>query len=1164
LDPLGITPFEAIGRAARLEGADEVAAALPDVPSWTGERLEKVLADLRRLASAEESIARRFPDPAEHPWKGSRLEELGYQTSVEIREALADARPALDELIRASRSVAERSASAEPRTLEDADRALDLLRLLIESPRPSAENLADPAWRARAGEVDEIIERCRRHREEMRSLEARWSPALIDDDHEALLAGPCCRSGALRFLRPSWWRQRRSLRERLAPGARLPRRELLIEDLGRARRAKDLRAAIAADAQRAAFLFESLWKGEESDAEGLAGFADWVRRIAPHLEGEGAEARRRLASSGLSDPRAAEAAARDIVERRKVFADAWKRLLEAARMEEEEALGGPLESRPLEPLAGRLRRMEEEVEALNDWGRKVAPERSLAEEGLAPFLDRARQKGVQPSRLPDAFERHFLRAWLDHACSQRESLRRFHREDHELAIREFRRLDLRQLRFARRRLRKLLMERLPDPLWESSARSELGILQREVRRKRGHLPLRKLFGLLPGVLSRLKPCFLMSPLSVAQFIDPRSLRFDVVIFDEASQIAPEDAVGAIGRADQLVVVGDSRQLPPTAFFQKQESGVDPLLEDEEEAPDLESILDECVAAGLPRSMLRWHYRSRHESLIRFSNRHFYDERLLTFPSPQGEEPGAGVSFVHVPGGRYGRGASRTNEVEADRVARAVIEHLRSRPDLSLGVGTFTQAQQIAILDRLEELRREDESLEAQFSADRDEHFFVKNLENIQGDERDVIFISVGYARDASGKLFMSFGPLNSAGGERRLNVLVTRARRRLVVFSSIRSEDIRVAESTAPGRRLLKEYLEYAESAARSPEPGRRAAGGGDGGSSLFAEAVASRLAAEGFAVQLDVGWSRLRIDLALGEAASPGKHLLGIDWDGRSYQAPLTARDRDRLRTQVLEGLGWNLHRIWAAEWLRDPRAELERVREAVEAVRRGETRREVLDLIAEVDRESDGRRGPRRRGGARRGAEPAPARTQAVAYRLARLEPVGSPDDFEDAPKRDVAARLAKVVESEAPIHRDEAARRVAGAWGITRLSQAVLERVGEAIDATIARGRARLDEAGFLWRPDAPSAVPRVREEEGCPRDPELIPLEELAAGARMVLEREYRLPREDLLVQTARLLGFARTGARLRERAAEALDLLIREGDAVEDGTGVRRPDDRPAA
>ena len=423
----------------------------------------------------------------------------------------------------------------------------------------------------------------------------------------------------------------------------------------------------------------------------------------------------------------------------------------------------------------------------------------------------------------------------------------------------------------------------------------------------------------------------MSPISVTQYIDASYPPFDLVVFDEASQMPVWDAVGAIARGTSLVVVGDPKQLPPTNFFNRTDS--DELAEaDEDVVEDMESILDECIAAQLPEQHLRWHYRSRHESLIAFSNKQYYDNGLITFPSPQSV---TAVKF-RAAQGVYDAGASRTNRKEADAVVKEIVRRLKD-PELSrysIGVVTFSISQQALIEDLLDEAKDKDPELEA-LSERVEEPIFIKNLESVQGDERDVILFSVCYGPDRAGKISMNFGPLNKTGGERRLNVAITRARWEVMVFSSLTADKINLSRTRAAGVRDLKYFLDYAERgtaalsevAAVDPDAGTE---------SYFEEEVSKALRSVGHEVHHQIGCSGYRIDMAIVDPEKPGSYLLGIECDGANYHRSRTARDRDELRQSVLEGLGWKLHRIWSTDWWHSPKQELEKIEKAIERTKR------------------------------------------------------------------------------------------------------------------------------------------------------------------------------------------------------------------------------------
>ena len=534
--------------------------------------------------------------------------------------------------------------------------------------------------------------------------------------------------------------------------------------------------------------------------------------------------------------------------------------------------------------------------------------------GLDDFAKRIERGEVTRANAGPAFESAYRARLLDETLAAEPTLARFSGMNHEACIQRFRELDDRSLKLAAEATVQRLSEKLPFRDAKCPKKSELGILRHECEKKMRHKPVRQLLAEIPTLAGTLKPCFLMSPLSVAQYLSPNAEPFDLVVFDEASQIPVWDAIGVIARARQLIVVGDPQQMPPTNFFQKGESDDDDDACDEESTvEDLESILDECLAAGVHSTYLSWHYRSRHESLIAFSNANYYGGKLATFPSARTEEQ-LGVRFHFVEGGVYDRRATRTNAAEANAVVDYVFARLaesgcRRR---SLGVVTFSQAQKDLIEDLFEQRREQDPSHNDFFSEANDEPFFVKNLENVQGDERDVILFSIGYAPDADGKFAMNFGPLNRSGGERRLNVAVTRAKEQVVVFSSIHAGQIDLERTSAVGAAHLKAFLAFAET-------GTAATDASDGKTEdRFASTVAIFLREHGWLVDERVGESGYRIDLGVRRHNGEG-YLLAIECDGPAYAKERTARDRDELRASVLKSLGWHVTRLWSVDWALD-----------------------------------------------------------------------------------------------------------------------------------------------------------------------------------------------------------------------------------------------------
>jgi len=543
--------------------------------------------------------------------------------------------------------------------------------------------------------------------------------------------------------------------------------------------------------------------------------------------------------------------------------------------------------------------------------------------GLAPLVEAIEKGMIASNQTQRAFELSYAHWWLDAVVNDQEPvIRRFASAEHEQRIENFRQLDERFTGLTRDWLRARLSADLPTQR-DVKRNSSWGILRHEMQKKRRHMALRELMTKIPDALTKLTPCLLMSPLSIAQYLGANSSTFDLVIFDEASQIPPWDAIGAMARARQVVMVGDPKQLPPTNFFNRAQSDQD----DDDVEVDMESILDECQGANLPERNLNWHYRSRHETLIAFSNQHYYDNRLVTFPAPVTKDDAVSL---HLVSGTHAKGGDRTNPNEAKAVVADIVTRLTEpdfrRSGLTMGVVTFNANQQKLIEDLLDQARREHPEIESYFVDDNLEPVFVKNLESVQGDERDIIYFSLTYGPDSSGRLSLaSFNQLTRDGGERRLNVAITRARHEMRVFSSFRAEQLDLSRTSAKGVRDLKHFLEFAERGERALLESDTGSQGGF--ESPFEQAVARALEQRGWRVQTQIGVSAFRIDLGIVDPDAPGRYLAGVECDGATYHRSATARDRDKLREQVLRGLGWEIVRVWSTDWWLNPARTLDKL---------------------------------------------------------------------------------------------------------------------------------------------------------------------------------------------------------------------------------------------
>jgi very-short-patch-repair endonuclease len=585
----------------------------------------------------------------------------------------------------------------------------------------------------------------------------------------------------------------------------------------------------------------------------------------------------------------------------------------------------------LERAATAFERCLQSKALLPIWADAQRCARELRALGLDPIVSLCLEGDLHYDQLPRAFEYLFCDSLLRLLFGQQPHLWHLSGVTHEELRSQFASLDTSVIKLNRQVVAHRASHRPIPPGVRGSVvkeTTELALIQHEIPKQRAHIPIRQLMLRAGRAIQGLKPCFMMSPMSVAQFLAPGRLTFDLIVMDEASQLRPEEAVGAIARATQLVVVGDPKQLPPTSFFQRT---LDDSAEEEEErtaAEDAESILDVTLRRYQPVRRLRWHYRSQHHSLIAFSNSEFYGNDLIVFPSAYHDHPDLGVKYIGIEG-RY---ENRRNPLEAERVVDAILEHIMLFPSESLGVVTMNFEQR-ELIEELLDMRLKGEAFSSGWIEAREntaEPFFIKNLENVQGDERDVVFISVTYGPDSQGNLYQRFAGVNTRSGHRRLNVLVTRSRKRTVLFSSLDPDLINAQPSTPWGVRALKAYMHFAKSGiAVAPviSPGAEP-------SNEHEAAVGSVLKAHGYEVVPQVGVSGYYIDLAIRHPKKPGAFLLGVEFDGKSYHSGRSARDRDRLREMTLVSQGWKLHRIWSTDWFKNRDAEIERLLQRVRSL--------------------------------------------------------------------------------------------------------------------------------------------------------------------------------------------------------------------------------------
>lgn len=1077
--------------------------------------------DLTAAESALRELAYILPSVqplAAHPFRMSTRRVMTPQDEHDVREQLANAREATRAVIEAAAALARDSGVHEPASLADVARAASAAEVMAGGDGPTeAILLLANDWNAVSPIAEELVARVEAVQRERHSLAQIFRADVL----ETGVARELNEFGTLatRFLRVFSGRYR-ALRRQLAAlyAGAAPKPVQMIADLSRLAEHQSVCAALRGD-PRGRACFGARWLADRSDCAALRRFAEWIVVFRRELLAEALTRRAVELAAARIDATAIRTRIESLLAAAASCSTALRELAGALGVK---ALA---QEAPFVTVAAQVEEWQAQVPLLFRWTQCNAARETLRATPAAALEPLVLSDAIAADRLLAFFHLSLAESLLRDAFVRRPILGQFIGELHEKKIARFRALDGGLAAMQRAQLSRRLHAARPQLHGGASPNSEAGILLGEIHRKRGHMSIRKLLTRAGSVIRRIKPCFLMSPISIAQFLDPRNTPFDLIVFDEASQVRPEDALGAFLRGSQVVVMGDTQQLPPTSFFDRLAAG-DDAHEDETEAAamtDVESILHQC-ARSFPTQTLQWHYRSRHESLIAISNLYFYDSKLRIYPSATDRSDELGLQFVHLPRSVYDIGKSRTNRLEAQAVALAAFEHFRRTPDKTLGIGTFNIQQQQAIQEELELQLRAHPELEAAIAAAR-EPLFVKNLETIQGDERDTILISLGYGRDAHGKLSMNFGPINKEGGERRLNVLISRARERCVVFANFTAQDLVLDTTNSRGLSALHAFLEFAQT-RRLPTQSANA----EEEQPAFEDAIARALEERGFEVRRRVGCAGFRVDLAIVDPSDAGRYLLGIECDGRKYCDARVARDRDRLRQQMLEQLGWSIHRVWSIDWYRDRDATISRMVAAIETAKLAPRALppppppaamviETPPAIEEVRVE------------------------EAPPYEVCRVLRIPIRDELHLVAPELLAAAVEDVVRVEGPVHIDEVVRRIRTIWGLQRAGNRIREAIEQGVRIALRKQTVSRD-GEFLCVPNAPVLARRRNGDP--PARVELISDAEFAEALQAVLRTEFATPREELIVAAARRVGILATSSAVASRLNAVIDAEARQG------------------
>ncbi|NUO76072.1 MAG: DUF3320 domain-containing protein [Lysobacter sp.] len=1128
-----LTPFRVVGMLSKLlPRTGRPSYRLPNSIEWTMRDAEQRAVTLRELCELLPQVG----NPAINPWRGVNHPPVMRHQAEDLVVGTAAFKQALERLAVRATELAQGLGLPPATTLEEIKRHCSIGEKLARAPQFDRATICSGVWSAGVDALKEAIKNGRILNEVHERLDATVAEVAWDANwvpqRQAIAAHG---RGLFRWLNGSYRQALNQLRSVMRTPLPKPYEErlALLDDLIAAHKAQHVVAGAAAMAKSA---FGSVWRDRNTDWDLADSILSWVEQQSIAVPGVDL---RQLASTIENRNSLAELAA---CSRTELLAttDEFAKVAELLRMDTAATFdGATLEKASLGSLGMRAASWIGSVDSFMSWLSYADVMRRAAGLGLHEVVASfAGDPEAQPAAV-DSFWTAFYLQKLDEAAKEYPEIAKFDGRRHEELIQQFREWDRRRLSIAQVEAAQSHYQGMPSAA--AGTVGKLGILRSEIARKRGHMALRKLFKLCGSPIQAIKPVFMMSPLSVAQFLEPGAIEFDLLVIDEASQVEPVDSLGAIARCRQIVVVGDDKQLPPTSFFSRIVGGDDLDEQDEgAQAKDLESVLSLCAAKGLPQRMLKWHYRSRHESLIAVSNKEFYDGNLFIVPSPDRERRQLGLRFHHLPEGRFDRGNSYKNHVEAVAIAQAVVEHARNRPELTLGVGAMSVRQRQAITDEIELARRQHPELEYFITRHPHEPFFVKNLENIQGDERDVIFISIGYGRaKGDDKMYQNFGPLNADGGHRRLNVLITRARERCEVFSSIVADDIRVDERSKLGVIALKTFLKYAQSGDLGiPSVTGRSA------DSPFEESVQDAIAKYGYQIDNQVGVAGFFIDLAIVDPEVPGRYLLGIECDGATYHAAPSARDRDRLRQEILEAHGWSIHRIWSTDWFQRPQSEIDRLLNALAAAKAKQAalveRKPAAAPVVEpqaIQREQ-------------RASED--AKVLSEPYKEASFVPGNAGMQPHEVPIGSMAYTIERVIEVEGPIHEEEIVARVRDLWSLGRAGSRIQSAVQAALVHAARKGQLE-EEGGCYHLKDAPV---RVRDRSAAAsrtlKKPELLPPQEIREAITLLVRESHGMHRDEVATTVSRLLGFLATSQQLRDRIESQVDVLILDDRLVMEG------------
>ena len=1142
----GLTPYKLFSMKADVQSYfDLVKREMPhfnitNVESIEEHEFTKTLQELEELAVTLKSMS--IPTISKHPWNGIENEMVLPPDINEITASINNMNKKINDISAVLSKIEQDFKIPKKYNINSASDIFGIKSILSSYPTSlSRINVLNNVWN-KLKPIKSIVTLIEEYQENIKHI--KFNLSMLDDTQlkDKLDLYEKYTSKPLRFLYGNYRRLKKDLKSKHSNFP--PKSAKVLEELKFMFSFQQKRNEIRKDAQNLKNAFGKAWKNEDSDTKSLKEIISWISNFQLIMD-QGLVTDDTL--NYLDDNRRNEekfAIFDELNELVTLTKETQNKLSEKLKINYEKTFSIEKMLIPFGQWREKLISWQKNIDTLSEWSNYYKIKVRCFNKNTSQIIEMIDFDKIKPEDIVQCYRGNYSDSLLKYVFMNNPELSNFDVDLHKKNIRDFAELDKKIIKLNRRKIVCDIYNSQPKIFSGASPNSSVGIIFSEINRKRKHKPIRKFISSTSDILLKFKPCLMMSPLSVAQFLEPNKVNFDVVIFDEASQVKPEDALGAIARGSQLIVLGDTKQLPPTSFF---DHIVDTDDEDENDwvsaTTDMESILHMCRRV-FPSKTLKWHYRSRHESLIEVSNQEFYDNALLIYPSPDYNTDTLGLKFIHLSNAVYDRGKSSINIKEAKTVAKYAIEHYKKYPNKSLGIGTFNIKQQNAIMEEIDLLLMVNPDVESSLYSNTEEPFFVKNLETIQGDERDVIILSIGFGLDHMGKLSHNFGPLNHDGGERRLNVLITRAREQCIVFSNFKADHLKIDANSPLGLKALKIFLQYAETRrlVTSITTGRDT-------DSPFEDSVYELLSQEGYNVHKQVGCANYKIDLAIVDPKYPGKYVLGIECDGAQYHSSVSARERDRLRQQKLEELGWKLYRIWSTDWYRNRKKAQENLIIAVkDAINTKSTlisseenstiTKEDINCELINNNELFGRKIIKNY-------------PEVINYNICKKFNYSPDCDFYELTDYNLHKDVINVVEIEGPVHIEEIIRRIREYYGLKRNGSKITDKVYRAV--YIAKQKQSIIENGNFLH--VPTKEIRVRDRKNyTPLKIEFISNAELEVAIKLVLKHQYSTPMKELAISVSRIIGFKSTSEQIADYITRVIKNMIYSKKIIQDPNG----------